>query len=142
MRILVTGVSGQAGGALLPPLKGLGSSFRTMNSHSISRKADAIPGALERDAPDLIINPAAYTAVDKAEDERDLAMRINVEAPGIIARWAAAHAVPLIHYSTDYVHDGSGGALGAKMTRRTRFPFMGRPSSPARKRFAWLAALF
>jgi dTDP-4-dehydrorhamnose reductase len=63
---------------------------------------------LDRDAPDLIINPAAYTAVDKAEDEADLAQRINGEAPGIIARWAARRAVPLIHFSTDYVYDGGG----------------------------------
>ncbi len=58
--------------------------------------------------PDLIINPAAYTAVDRAEDERDLAFRINAEAPAAIAHWAARHNVPLIHFSTDYVFDGSG----------------------------------
>ena len=63
---------------------------------------------MDRDAPDLIINPAAYTAVDKAEDEPELAMRINAEAPAVIARWAAEHGVPLIHFSTDYVYDGSG----------------------------------
>jgi dTDP-4-dehydrorhamnose reductase len=67
-----------------------------------------IAAALDRLAPELIINPAAYTAVDRAEDEPDLAFRVNGEAPGIIARWAAARAVPLIHFSTDYVFDGSG----------------------------------
>lgn len=108
MRILVTGVSGQVGGALVPRLK----PFATVIPHDeISldfTKPEAIPAALDRDVPDLIINPAAYTAVDKAEDEPELAMRINGQAPGIIARWAAEHSVPLIHFSTDYVYDGHG----------------------------------
>jgi dTDP-4-dehydrorhamnose reductase len=71
-------------------------------------QGDSIPPTLDRIAPDLIINPAAYTAVDRAEDERDLAYQINGEAPGHIARWAAHNRVPLIHLSTDYVYDGSG----------------------------------
>jgi len=57
---------------------------------------------------DLIINPAAYTAVDRAEDEADLAFRVNAEAPKILARWAATNSVPIVHFSTDYVFDGSG----------------------------------
>jgi dTDP-4-dehydrorhamnose reductase len=108
MRILVTGVSGQVGGALVPRLK----PFATVIPHdefSIDfTRLDLIPAALDRDAPDLIINPAAYTAVDKAEDEPELAMRINAEAPAVIARWAAGRGVPLIHFSTDYVYDGHG----------------------------------
>ena len=63
---------------------------------------------LDRLAPELIINPAAYTAVDKAEDEHEFAMTINGEAPAAIARWAAARNVPLIHFSTDYVFNGGG----------------------------------
>jgi dTDP-4-dehydrorhamnose reductase len=108
MRILVTGVSGQVGGALVPRLKPFGTVIPHDEFSIDFTKLDAIPAALDRDAPDLIINPAAYTAVDKAEDEPQLAMRINAEAPGVIARWAAAHAVPLIHFSTDYVYDGRG----------------------------------
>jgi dTDP-4-dehydrorhamnose reductase len=108
MRILVTGVSGQVGGALVPRLE----PFSTVIPHdefSIDfTKLESIVPALDRDRPDLIINPAAYTAVDKAEDEPEMAMRINGEAPGIIARWAADHSVPLIHFSTDYVYDGRG----------------------------------
>ena len=71
--------------------------------------SDAIPRMLNTLNPDLIINPAAYTAVDRAEDEPELAYRINAEAPGLIADWAAEHGVPLVHLSTDYVFEGSGG---------------------------------
>jgi dTDP-4-dehydrorhamnose reductase len=56
----------------------------------------------------LIVNPAAYTAVDNAESDRDAAFAINAVAPGVIAGWASRHDVPLIHFSTDYVFDGSG----------------------------------
>jgi dTDP-4-dehydrorhamnose reductase len=69
---------------------------------------ETIAMALNRIAPDLIINPAAYTAVDRAEDDDALAFRVNAAAPGRMAAWGAAHAVPLIHLSTDYVFDGSG----------------------------------
>ena len=65
-------------------------------------------GALDRLKPDLIVNPAAYTMVDLAEDERELAFRVNADAPAAIAQWAARHRVPLLHFSTDYVFDGSG----------------------------------
>ena len=64
--------------------------------------------ALDDLRPDFIINAAAYTAVDRAEDEPDLAMLINAMAPGAIAQWAARHAVPLIHFSTEYIFDGTG----------------------------------
>src|SRR5262249_54765895 len=70
----------------------------------------ALAGALDRLAPDLIINPAAYTAVDHAEDERELAFAINAAAPGEIAKWAASRDVPLVHFSTDYVFNGRGDA--------------------------------
>jgi dTDP-4-dehydrorhamnose reductase len=108
MRILVTGVSGQVGGALVPRLKRFGTVIPHDEFSIDFTKLDAISTALDHDAPDLIINPAAYTAVDKAEDEPQLAMRINAEAPGVIARWAAARAGPLIHFSTDYVYNGRG----------------------------------
>ncbi len=108
MRILVTGVSGQIGGALVPRLKHLGTILPHDGSSLDLARIEAIPAWLDREGPDLIINPAAYTAVDKAEDEPDLAMRINAEAPGMIARWAAKRDVPLLHFSTDYVYDGGG----------------------------------
>ncbi len=108
MRILVTGVTGQVGGALVPRLKQVGTVVAATREAVDLTRPDDISGALDRLAPDVIINPAAYTAVDQAEDERDLAFTVNGESPGALARWAAAHAVPLIHLSTDYVFDGSG----------------------------------
>jgi dTDP-4-dehydrorhamnose reductase len=108
MRVLVTGVTGQVGGALLGALNGKANLLAAPRAALDLAHVETIASALDRIAPDLIINPAAYTAVDRAEDERDLAYRINGEAPGHIARWAARRGVPLIHLSTDYVYDGSG----------------------------------
>jgi dTDP-4-dehydrorhamnose reductase len=108
MRILVTGASGQVGGALRTPLETLGSIIAPdIDQFDLSRPKQ-LPLILDRIAPNLIVNPAAYTAVDRAEDESELAFRVNAEAPGAVARWAAARGVPLIHFSTDYVFDGSG----------------------------------
>jgi hypothetical protein len=107
IRILLTGVSGQVGGALVPRLSSNDLIVADGKILDLARP-DAIGSVLDRLAPELIINPAAYTAVDKAEDERELAMTINGEAPTALARWAAARDVPLIHFSTDYVFDGGG----------------------------------
>jgi dTDP-4-dehydrorhamnose reductase len=109
MRILVTGISGQVGGALLPLLRAHDVIATDRKALDLGRP-ESISDVLDHLAPEFIINPAAYTAVDKAEDERDVAMRVNAEAPGAIARWARAKGVPFIHFSTDYVFDGSGAA--------------------------------
>lgn len=109
MRILVTGVSGQVGGALLPLLRQHDVIAADRKTLDLS-EPDRIETALDRLAPEFIINPAAYTAVDKAEDERELATRVNAAAPGALARWARARNVPFVHFSTDYVFDGSGAA--------------------------------
>lgn len=66
----------------------------------------SLPAVLDRVQPELIINTAAYTAVDRAEQEETLATRVNAEAVGVIGRWAAAHGALVFHYSTDYVFDG------------------------------------
>jgi dTDP-4-dehydrorhamnose reductase len=108
MRILLTGVTGQVGGALLDPLQSLGSVVAADRDVLDLSAPDALAPVLERIAPDLIVNPAAYTAVDRAEDERELAFRINAQAPGALARWAAGRGVPLVHFSTDYVFNGAG----------------------------------
>jgi dTDP-4-dehydrorhamnose reductase len=108
MRILVTGVTGQVGGVLAARLAPSATVLAADRSMLDLARPETISGTLDRLAPDLIFNPAAYTAVDKAEDEPALAARINAEAPGAIARWAVTRGVPLIHFSTDYVFDGSG----------------------------------
>ncbi|WIG56341.1 MAG: dTDP-4-dehydrorhamnose reductase [Rhodanobacteraceae bacterium] len=68
---------------------------------------DGLTEALDRVAPDIIVNAAAYTAVDRAEDEPELAQRINGDAPGLLGTWAKRHRARVVHYSTDYVFDGS-----------------------------------
>lgn len=106
MRILITGTSGQVGGALRQVVSGelicpTRAEFNLTQPETLANALDAIK-------PDLILNPAAYTAVDRAEDDVEIATKVNARAPGAIARWAAATAVPLVHVSTDYVFDGSG----------------------------------
>ncbi len=108
MRILLSGTTGQIGGALQPLLDGRGYLLTPRRSEFDLARPETLNGALDALEPDLILNPAAYTAVDRAEDEPELAFRINAEAPSVIARWAAQHQVPLVHFSTDYVFDGSG----------------------------------
>jgi dTDP-4-dehydrorhamnose reductase len=68
---------------------------------------DGLPALLDRVRPDVIVNAAAYTAVDRAEHEEALATRVNGEAAGVLGRWAAAHNALVIHYSTDYVFNGA-----------------------------------
>lgn len=109
MRILVTGTTGQVGAAVARRFDAFATVIRADRAMlDLTAAPDRIAAALTRARPDIIINPAAYTAVDRAEDEPALAHQVNAVAPGIIARWAAAHRVPLVHVSTDYVFDGSG----------------------------------
>jgi dTDP-4-dehydrorhamnose reductase len=108
VRILITGVSGQVGSALMRRLRSLGSLLPTDRSALDLSKPGGIAARLDALKPDVIINPAAYTAVDKAEDERDTAFAVNAEAPAAIAQWAAKRGAPLVHFSTDYVFAGDG----------------------------------
>jgi dTDP-4-dehydrorhamnose reductase len=108
MRILITGATGQVGLALASRLQGTGSLIVTDRRALDLSQPGSIAAVLDRLAPELIVNTAAYTAVDKAEDDKELAQIVNAEAPGIMARWAVEKRVPLIHFSTDYVFDGSG----------------------------------
>jgi dTDP-4-dehydrorhamnose reductase len=73
-------------------------------------RPDSLPALLQALRPDIVVNAAAHTAVDKAESEPELARTINATAPGVLAREAAALGAWLVHYSTDYVFDGSGDA--------------------------------
>ena len=106
MRILVTGASGQVGLALAKELSPLGNLCLADRQNLDLSKPHAIPERLEEIKPDLIINAAAYTAVDKAETEPDIAYAVNGTAVGVLGEWAAQSLVPLIHFSTDYVFDG------------------------------------
>lgn len=108
MRILLTGTSGQVGGALHRVLVGRHEVLAPPRNEFDLAEPETLGHALDRFRPDFILNPAAYTAVDQAEDERELAFRVNGEAPFAMASWAAQHEVPLLHFSTDYVFDGSG----------------------------------
>jgi dTDP-4-dehydrorhamnose reductase len=107
-RILLTGTSGQVGGALRSALWRQAEILAPQRRELDLSELSTIAPVLDRMQPDLIINAAAYTAVDRAEDEAERAFRVNAEAPSMIALWAAARTVPLIHFSTDYVFNGRG----------------------------------
>lgn len=109
MRILVTGVSGQVGRELLRTLAPLGEVIGLDRAAMDLEAPESIRAEVRRLAPALIFNPAAYTAVDRAESEPELAMRINGLAPGVLGEEAARLGAWLVHYSTDYVFDGSSG---------------------------------
>jgi dTDP-4-dehydrorhamnose reductase len=108
MRILVTGAGGQVGGALAARFGATHEVIAATRASLDLAEPAGLPARLDALRPELIVNCAAYTAVDQAEDERDLAFRVNAEAQGAMARWAAVQGVPLIQLSTDYVFDGSG----------------------------------
>jgi dTDP-4-dehydrorhamnose reductase len=118
MRILLTGVTGQVGHHLKPVLEARGWEVIVPTRDTLDlADPDSIVRTVREVKPQLIINPAAYTAVDKAESEPDLAMAINGIAPGIFAEEAKKINIPLIHYSTDYVFDGTKrGANGELAT--------------------------
>lgn len=107
MKILVTGKNGQVGYELERSLQGLGQITALNRDEMDLANFDNIRAVIRAFRPDLIVNAAAYTAVDKAESESESAMKINGEAPGIIAEEAKKINAALIHYSTDYVFDGS-----------------------------------
>lgn len=106
-RILLTGGSGQVGWELLRTLSTLGDVVSLERSALDLADPDSIVKAVRGIKPDLIVNPAAYTAVDKAESEPVLAMAINGHAPAILAEEAKRIGAALIHFSTDYVFDGA-----------------------------------
>ena len=108
--ILLTGVNGQVGWELQRALAPLGKVVALTREQLDLANPDAIRGVVRQHRPDIIINPAAYTAVDKAESESGLAMAVNGTAPGIFAEEAKQSGALLVHYSTDYVFDGSKAA--------------------------------
>ncbi|PWB27580.1 dTDP-4-dehydrorhamnose reductase [Stenotrophomonas sp. SPM] len=120
MTVLVFGGNGQVGQELLRALVPLGPVLATTRSGQLPDgsacevadfgQPDSLPALLDRLQPSVVVNAAAYTAVDRAEQDVEAAFAANAQAPGVIARWCAAHGVPFVHYSTDYVFDGQGSA--------------------------------
>lgn len=107
MRILVTGVLGQVGHELLRTLAPLGEIVGVDLAEMDLTSPDAIRRTMRSVAPALVVNPAAYTAVDRAESEPELAMQVNGVAPGVIADEVKRLGARLVHFSTDYVFDGT-----------------------------------
>lgn len=115
MKILLLGKNGQVGWELQRALAPLGEVI-ALDFDSPApltadfSKPDSLAATVRAVAPQVIVNAAAHTAVDKAESEPDLARALNATSPGVLAREAAALGALLMHYSTDYVFDGSGTA--------------------------------
>ena len=118
MIVLLLGGNGQLGRELQSALAPLYTVVATTRSGMLPdgspcemadfNQPELLTALLDRVSPQIVVNAAAYTAVDRAENERDAAWRANAEAPDVIARWCAAAGAPLVHYSTDYVFDGQG----------------------------------
>ena len=106
-RILVTGGNGQVGWELKRQLTTVGEVFAPTRSELDLTSPDSIRAAVRNFKPCWIINPAAYTAVDKAESEPELAYAINRDAVAVLAEEAKALGACMVHYSTDYVFDGT-----------------------------------
>jgi len=106
LRMVLLGAQGQLGHALAQTLPMLGEVLAFGRQQADLAHADSLRAVLDQHQPHLIVNAAAYTAVDKAEQEPDLAHAINAQAPAVLAQWAVAHGAVLVHYSTDYVFDG------------------------------------
>jgi dTDP-4-dehydrorhamnose reductase len=106
MKILLIGKSGQVGSALDKKLSTLGTVIATDRETLDLLNLKVVAQFIDQLNPDIIINAAAYTAVDKAESEPKLAHQINVLAPKVLAKKANALDIPLVHFSTNYVFDG------------------------------------
>jgi len=107
MRILLIGKNGQVGWELQRTLAPLGQVTAVAREQMDVSDPDSIRKIIREAKPQVIVNATAYTAVDKAESEPELAMRVNGEAPGIMAEEARQLGALLVHYSTDYVFDGT-----------------------------------
>lgn len=117
-KILLLGANGQVGHELRRSLAPLGQVVATTRSGQLPEgsgcliadfeQLDSLRQLVADIAPDIVVNAAAYTAVDRAEDEPEAAFRTNAEAPGILAQACAERGAILVHYSTDYVFDGQG----------------------------------
>ena len=110
MRILLTGKNGQVGWELNRSLSTIGTVIALGRDQIDLSKPETLGSVIQEIKPNIIINAAAYTAVDKAESEPELAMTVNGIAPGVIAEEAKKIGAGMIHYSTDYVFNGKATA--------------------------------
>lgn len=110
MKLLVTGGSGQLVSSLVARAGDGIEIYRAMRPDFDMMNPETLAAIIDRVAPDAVVNAAAYTAVDAAEQAIDDAFAINATAPGVIAQIAAARGLPLVHISTDYVFNGQTGA--------------------------------
>ena len=115
MKILLTGCTGQLGAALRDQLKDFAEIIAPTRAQFDLADTAQIANYVQQVQPDLILNPAAYTAVDLAEKESELAYRVNAIAPQLLAEQARLLDIPLIHFSTDYVFDGSKADAQAQL---------------------------
>ncbi|VVD83581.1 dTDP-4-dehydrorhamnose reductase [Pandoraea horticolens] len=106
-RILLTGATGQVGWELARSLQGLGDVHAPGRNEMDLLDIDSVVRTLRDFAPDMIVNPAAYTAVDRAETDEAAAYQVNAVVPGIMAEEAKRIGALVVHYSTDYVFDGT-----------------------------------
>jgi dTDP-4-dehydrorhamnose reductase len=106
MKIVLFGRGGQVGRELERVLPSLGRLVAFGRDEADLEHPDAVQALLRRESPDIVVNAAAYTAVDKAESEPERARRINADSVGVIAAETARLGGWLVHYSTDYVFDG------------------------------------
>ena len=105
--ILLLGATGQVGHELREPLAALGTVVAPGRDEADLTAPDTLRRAVRETEPDIVVNAAAYTAVDDAETEEDRAAALNAQAPGVLAEAAAEEGAWLVHYSTDYVFDGT-----------------------------------
>ena len=109
MKVLVTGANGQLGQALAASVPA-GADLTALDRAALDIGDDeAVAAAIDAIAPDLVVNAAAYTAVDKAESDAEAAWRVNAAGPGHLAAAAAGRKARFIHVSTDFVFDGASG---------------------------------
>lgn len=107
LKILLTGKNGQVGRELVSSLRALGDVVAVGHADLDLTKPEEIREAIRGVRPQLIVNAAAYTAVDQAESEEAIARAVNADAPGVMAEEAKTIGAAMVHYSTDYVFDGS-----------------------------------
>ncbi len=108
MKVLVTGCYGQVGTELMALAKAYGHETIGFDYDTLDiTDQQAVQACVQKEQPDVLINAAAYTAVDKAEDDKDAAKAVNATAVGYLAQACKVLDIPLIHISTDYVFDGS-----------------------------------